>query len=167
MAYKGCKSKSHQLTKTYNWWLKDVDKRWECETSLRIISTLVKTGQGKIAFIESLLGRLNEQVLRAPIAESEADDDTSEARLYKAREIESNFEDNKEASNRWVSWGWKLKEKFNNITSVKKVKDEYAEESEDRGTRRPRHEDKGSTTDAKSLKPDILEMSMPQLSIKW
>ena len=55
----------------------------------------------------------------------------------------------------------KLKEKFNNITSVKKVKDEDAEESEDRGTRRPRHEDKGSTTDAKSLKPDILETSMP------
>ena len=77
--------------------LKDVDKRWECETSLCIISTLVKTGSGKIAFIESLLGKLNEQVLRAPIAESDADDDTSEARLYKAREIKSNFEDSKEA----------------------------------------------------------------------
>ena len=43
--------------------LKDVDKRWECETSLRIISTLVKTGSGKIAFIESLIGKLNDQVL--------------------------------------------------------------------------------------------------------
>ena len=31
--------------------LKDVDKRLECETSLCIISTLVKTGTGKIAFI--------------------------------------------------------------------------------------------------------------------
>ena len=146
--------------------LKDVDKRWECETSLRIILTLVKMGSGKITFIESLLGKLNEQVLRAPIAQSDADDDTSEARLYKAREIESNFEDSKEAFDRWVSWGLKLKENFNNITSVKKVKDEDAEESEDRGTRRPRHEDKGSTTDAKSLKLDILETYMPQLSIK-
>ena len=61
--------------------LKDMDKRWESETSFCIISTLLKTGQGKIAFIESLLGKLNEQVLRAPIAESDADDDTSEARL--------------------------------------------------------------------------------------
>ena len=146
--------------------LKDVDKRWECETSFRIILTLVKTGQGKIAFIESLLGKLNEQVLRAPIAESDADDDTSEARLYKAREIESNFEDSKEAFDRWVSWGLKLKENFNNLTSVKKVKDEEAKNSEDRERRRPRHEDKGSTTDAKSLKPDILDTSMPQLSIK-
>ena len=109
--------------------LKDVDKRWECETSFRIISTLVKTGQSKIDFVESLIGKLNEQVLRAPIAKSDADDNTSGARLYKAREIESNFEDSKEAFDRWVSWGLKLKENFNNITSVKKVKDEEAEGS--------------------------------------
>ena len=61
--------------------LKDVDKRWECETSLRIILTLIKTGTGKIAFIESLIGKLNDQVLRAPIAKSDTDDNTSEARL--------------------------------------------------------------------------------------
>ena len=60
----------------------------------------------------------------------------------------------------------KLKENFNNLTSVKKVKDKEAENAEDRERRRPRHEDKGSTTDAKSLKPDILDTSMPQLSIK-
>ena len=47
------------------------------------------------------------------------------------------------------------------------VKDENTEDSrEDRGGRRTRHEDKGSTTDAKSLKPDILETMMPQLQIK-
>ena len=28
--------------------LKDVDKRWECETSLRIISTLLKLDQAKL-----------------------------------------------------------------------------------------------------------------------
>ena len=131
-----------------------------------MISTLVKTGTGKIAFIESLIGKLNGQVLGAPIAESDADEDTSEARLYRAGEIESTFEDSKVAVDRWVSWGMKLRENFNDITSVKKVKDEEAEDSEDRGNRRPRHEDKGSTTDAKSLKPDLVETSMPQLSIK-
>ena len=34
--------------------LKDVDARWECETMIRIIVTLNKTGLGKIAFIETL-----------------------------------------------------------------------------------------------------------------
>ena len=123
--------------------LKDVDKRWECETQLCIISTLVKTGTGKIAFIESLIGKLNDQVLGAPIAESDADTDTSEARLFKAREIESTFEDSKEAFDRWQSWGMKLRENFNELTSVKKVKDEDTKDStEDRGSRRPRQEDK-------------------------
>ena len=81
--------------------LKDVDARWECETQIRIIVTLNKTGLGKIAFIESLLGKLNDQVLGAPIAETDADEDTSEARLFKAREMESTFEDAKEAFARW------------------------------------------------------------------
>ena len=99
--------------------LKDADKRWECETEIRIIMTFAETRHNKVDIVESLIGKLNEQVLRAPIAESDADDNTSEARLYKAREIESNFEDSKEAFNRWVSWGLKLKENFNNLTSVK------------------------------------------------
>ena len=77
--------------------LKDVDARWECKTQIPIIATLFKTGLGKIAFIESLLGKLNDQVLGAPIAETDADEDTSEARLFKARDMEATFEDVKEA----------------------------------------------------------------------
>ena len=81
--------------------------------------------------------------------------------------MESTFEDSKEAFARWQGWGSKLKEKFNELTSVEKVKDEDTEDSrEDRGSRRPRREDKGSTTDAKSLKLDLLETTMPQLQIK-
>ena len=124
--------------------------------------TLNKTCLGKIAFIESLLGKLNDQVLGAPIAETDADEDTSEARLFKAREMESTFEDAKEAFARWQGTGSKLKENFNELTSVKTVKDKNTEETrEDRGGRRQRHEDKGSMTDTKSLKPDMLETTMP------
>ena len=46
--------------------------------------------------MESLVGKLNEQVLRAPLKVTEADDDTSESQLNKAREIESMFKDNRE-----------------------------------------------------------------------
>ena len=93
--------------------LKDVNARWECETMICIIVTLNKTGLGKIAFIQTLLSKLNYQVLGAPIAETDADEDTSEARLFKAREMESTFEDAKEAFARWQGWGSKLKENFN------------------------------------------------------
>ena len=110
---------------------------------------------------------MNDQVLGAPIAETDADEDTSEARLLKARDMKATFEDTKEAFARWQSLGSKLKENFSELTSVETVKDEITKDSrEDRGSRRPRQEDKGSTTDAKSLKPDLLETSMPQLQIK-
>ena len=47
------------------------------------------------------------------------------------------------------------------------MKDENAEETrEERGVRRLRDEDKVSTNEAKSLKPDMLETTMPQLQIK-
>ena len=98
--------------------LKDVDARWECETMICIIVTLNKTGLGKIAFIETLLGKLNNQVLGTPIAETDPDEDTSEARLFKARDMEATFEDAKEAFARWQSCGSKLKENFSELTSV-------------------------------------------------
>ena len=76
--------------------LENADKHWDCEAEIRIVKTYTKTSQTKINYVESLIGRLNEQVIRAPIAESDTKEDTSEARLYKARKIESHFEDNKE-----------------------------------------------------------------------
>ena len=59
---KDANSKVTDLHKNLCGDLKDVDKRWKCKTQLYIILTLSKTGQGKIAFIESLLGNLNDQV---------------------------------------------------------------------------------------------------------
>ena len=51
------------------------------------------------------------------------------------------------------------------LTDVKRPKREDTGDPEDKEKSRPR-EDKGSTTDAKGLKPDVLETSMPQLTIK-
>ena len=56
--------------------------------------------------------------------------------------------------------------KFQQINCCQEAQYEDNEDSEDRDRRRPRDEDKGSTTDAKGLKPDVLDTSMPQLTIK-
>ena len=129
--------------------LQNADKHWECEAEICIVKTYTKTGQTKINYVESLVGRLNEQVIRAPYKVTDADEDTSESRLYKARDIESKYEDSREAFDRWVSWCMQTQETFNKLTDVKTPKDEDTEETEDRDRRRPRYEDKGSTTDAK------------------
>ena len=81
--------------------------------------------------------------------------------------MDAEFETAKEVFARWQCSGKKLKENFRELTSVETVKDKNIKERrEERGGRRPRNEDKGSTTDAKSLKPDMLETTMPQLQIK-
>ena len=83
--------------------LESADKCWDCEAEIRIVKTYTKTGQTKINYVESLIGKLNEQVVRAPLKVTDADEDTSESRLYKAREVESKFEDSREAFDRWTS----------------------------------------------------------------
>ena len=83
--------------------LKNADKRWECEAEIRVVKTYTKQGQTKIDYMETLVGKLNEQVLRAPIKVKDSDNDTSESRLYQTREIESRFEESREAFDRWTS----------------------------------------------------------------
>ena len=60
-----------------------------------------------------------------------------------------------------------MKEEFKKITSDETaVKEEDAEEPRDRAVRRTKDTDKVSTNDAKSLKPETLETSLPPLQIK-
>ena len=145
--------------------LTDQDNRWGCEAEIRIAKILTKYEQTKIDYTESLVSKINEQVLRVPIKVKDTDNDTSKSQLYIAREIETKFEESKEAFDRWITSVMKIQANFKELTEGKRFKREDSEDPEDKEKRRPR-EDKGSTTDAKGLKPDVLETSMPQLTIK-
>ena len=110
--------------------LSDNEARWEAESQLEIIATLTKTGQCKLDYIEELLGKLQTQVLGAPLAESDKDEDTSEARLYDLRKLDQAFEEAKAAIPRWKTSGKRVKEEFKKITSDETmVKEENAKET--------------------------------------
>ena len=102
------------------------------------------------------------------MAESDQDEDTCEARLFKIRELDAVFEELKAVFTRWQTSGKRLKEDFKRITSDETmIKDENAEDTrEERSIRRPKDTDKVSTNDTKLLKPEMLETSMPPLQIK-
>ena len=148
--------------------LKDNDARWECESQLGIIATQNKTGLRKISYIEELLGKLQSQVLGAPIAETDQDEDTSDARLFETRDMDAVFEEAKAVFATWQTSGKRLKEDFKRITLDKTmIKGENTEETrEERGIRRLKDSEKVSTNYAKSLKPEMLETTMPPLQIK-
>ena len=130
--------------------------------------TLRETGHKKLEYLRELLQQLQSQVLGAPLAENETEEDTSEHRLYALRKLDKTFEEVKEAFARWKMAGKRLKEVFSKATSDETVvKDETAEEpTEGRPRQLLSETDKVSTNDAKSLKPDLLETSMPPLQIK-
>ena len=161
-----------ELTKLLTGDISDNGLRWECETQLELISTLKETGQHKIDYLKVLLEKLQSLVLGALLAVTEAEEDTSEARLFALRRLDTEFEDTKAVFARWKVSVKQLREVFKKAMSDETtVKDETAEEPrEEGGVRRPRQRsrdtDKVSTSDAKSLKPDCLETLMPPLEIK-
>ena len=143
--------------------LTDPDTKWGCEAEIRIGKTLMKQGQTKIDYIDKLVKNLNDQVLRAPIKVKDTDDDTSESRLYQARAIDEKVEESKEAFDRWANSILMIQQNFKDLTEKKKPK---RDDSDDREESKRTSNDKGSTSDAKGLKPDVLDTSMPQLTIK-
>ena len=117
-----------ELTKTLTGDLSDNALRWECETQLEVITTLKETGQKKLEYLKNLLEQLQSQVLGAPLAETESEEDTSEHRLYALQKLDKTFEEVKEAFARWKVAGKRLKEVFRKETSDKTlVKDENSE----------------------------------------
>ena len=55
---KNANPKLTNLAKLITGDLKDAEKRWECETEIRIVKTYAKTGQTKVDYVESLIGKL-------------------------------------------------------------------------------------------------------------
>ena len=162
---KSAQPKLTNLQKLIRGDMTDPDTRWECEAEIRIAKTLTKQGQSKIDYIDNLVTNLNDQVLRAPIKIKDTDEDTSESRLYQARAINTKLEESKEAFDRWTNSVLMIQANFKELTKGKRLKREDSEDTEERKKGRPR-DDKGSTSDTKGLKPDVLETSMPQLTIK-
>merc|ERR1711873_349945 len=131
--------------------------------NLNIGKTLMKNGQTKIDYIDKLVEKLNDQVLRAPIKTKDTDTDTSETRLYQARAIDELVEESKLAFDKWASSFQMIQQNFKDLTEKKKKK---RDDSDEREESKRTTNDKGSTSDAKGLKPDVLDTSMPQLTIK-
>ena len=146
--------------------LSNQENKWNCEAEIRVGRTLTKQGQSKLEYIDKLTKNLNDQVLRAPIKVKDTDEDTSESRMYQARSIDEKIEESKEAFDRWASSIAMTENNYKFLTEKKKPKRDDSEEREETGRGRKPSYDKNSTSDAKGLKPDILDTSMPQLAIK-
>ena len=116
-----------KLTKILKTDLSDNDIRWEYEAQIDIIATLKETWQKKLDYIKSVLTTLETEVLRAPLTETELEEDTSEHRLFALQKLDKIFEEAKQAFARLKVPGKRLREVFKKATSDEtQVKDENA-----------------------------------------
>ena len=67
-----------ELTKILKTDLSDNDIRWECKAHIDITANLKEMWQKKFDYIKSVLATLETEVLGAPLAETEPEEDTSE-----------------------------------------------------------------------------------------
>lgn len=95
------------------------------------------------------MGKLNEQVLRAPIKVKDSDGDTSKSRLYQARKIETKFEESREALDRWIISVMKIQANFKELTEGKRIK------REDSGDQRTKKREDHKMTKVPPLTPKV------------
>ena len=108
------------------------------------------------------------EVLGAPMADSQKDEDTSKHRQFSLRGLDGTFDEANQAFARWNISSKRLKTSFlSSISDETEVKDEGTKEP---GGSRPwcqsRDKDNVSTSDAKSLKPEVFEKSLLPLQTK-
>ena len=107
-----------KLTKILKTDLSDTDIRWECKAQIDIIASLKGAWQKKLDFIKSVLTILETEVLRAPLAACETDEDTSEHRLFTLRKLVKVFDEAKQLFARRKVSGKRRRQKHKVKTTI-------------------------------------------------
>ena len=150
------------LTKHLREDLSDTEVKWVTEEKIEVMSGLLKSWEKKLQYISKLLGDLQEEVVNAPAPTAQEEEDTYETRSFNLRAQDTNLDKAQQVFVRW---------KINFLRSIRFYKDTLAlsekkeEKKPETGARARAHSPvrpkNPSTTDAKALRPDMLETSLP------
>ena len=146
----------------------DNEVKWATEEKIEVMTGTQKTWDRKLQYISKILGDLQEEVSNAPAPTAQEEEDTYETRSFNLHAQDAFYD---EAQQVFVCW------KVNFLRSIKYYKDAIAsakekeEEKPDTGgaeakTHSPTRPKNPSTADAKALRPDMLETSLPSMQMK-
>ena len=131
-----------------------------------MLATLQKSWEKKLLYIANLLGKL-EEVVNAPAAVAQDDEDTCKTRQFNLRAQDRVYDEAKQVFVRWKITFQRSKELFKDLLAAFKTKDK--EKPETKGPRTRGHSpDKNknvSTTDAKALRPEMLDTSIHSMQM--
>ena len=138
------------------------------EEKIEVMSGLQKSWKKKLQYISNLQEKLEEEVVNAPASTAQDKEDTFETRQFNLRAQDKVYD---EAQQVFVQW------KITFIRSVKFFKDAQTLSETKEKERKPKtgartrghspdRTKNVSTTDAKALRPEMLETSLPSMQMK-
>ena len=110
--------------------LSETEAKWAAKEKIEVLATLQESWEKKLLYISSLLEKLEEEVVNAPAAASQDDEDTSESRQFNLRTQDRIFDKARQVFIRWKITFQRSKELFKDLIAVFEVKDKGKTEAE-------------------------------------
>ena len=133
-----------------------------------MLSTLQKSWEKKLLYLSNLLGRLEEEVVNAPIATAQDEEDTCETRQFKLQAQDKVYDKAQQVFVRWKITFQRSRQVFKDLLASFETKEEEKPEPTGARTRghSPDRTKNVSTTDANALRLEMIETSLPSMQMK-
>ena len=86
------------LTKHLREDLSEPEVKWATEEKIEVMSTLQKSWEKKLLYISNLLGKLEEEVVNAPVSTAQDEEDTYETRQFNLRAQDKVYDETQQIS---------------------------------------------------------------------
>jgi len=146
--------------------LEDVDHLWSIMEQVNLVTNIHKAYEQKIVYIETLIMKLEDEVLNTPAPSTGEEEDEATSRQFQVRQKLTDLEMQKEVFNTWATRYKKLKamyEKHSNADGTPNMEPGAGRDptAEPRRARSPARDK--PRNDAKGLKHPVLDVKMPAL----
>ena len=112
------------LTKHLRVDLSETEAKWAAQEKIEVLATLQESWEKKLLYIATLLGKLEEEVVNAPAAVAQDDEDTFKTRQFNLRAQDRVSDEAKQVFIWWKKPFQRSKELFKDLLAAFKDKDE-------------------------------------------
>ena len=160
--------KQEDLTKHLRLDQTDSEVRWHTEEQIEIMKGIQQQWDKKLQFISKLLNGLQDEVANAPAPVSPDDEDTYQSRSFNLKAQENLLEEAQQVFVRWKINFLRSIKIYNNAIAAGKGTPEPKPATGGTGSSHhsPTRTKPPSTSDAKALRPDVLDTNLPSMQMK-
>ena len=125
------------LTKHLREDLSEPETKWNAQEKIEVLATLQKSWEKKLLCISNLLGKLEEEVVNAPVATVQDEEDTCETRQFNLQAQDKVYDEAQQVFVQWKITFQRSKQVFKDLLATLETKEE--EKPEPTGARTRGH----------------------------